>query len=133
MTKTTFGRRSFLKRATIVTAGGIVTSSAILPTGPSLGQGVPGNSQYGVKALFFDMFGTLLGICEQLGGEVELGRAQAAAHDPPQSTRAPADREDDAWLRRVEAVEKPLDLGACRVHRLLAGRVAGEQAARQAA
>jgi 2-haloacid dehalogenase len=60
MAMSTFGRRSFLKRATIVTAGGIVTSSAILSAGPSLGQGVPGNSQYGVKALFFDMFGTLL-------------------------------------------------------------------------
>jgi 2-haloacid dehalogenase len=40
-------------------AGGIVTA-AVLPTSPSLGQGVPGNSQYGVKALFFDMFGTVL-------------------------------------------------------------------------
>jgi 2-haloacid dehalogenase len=44
-----------------VTAGGIVASSAaVLSAGPSLGQGVPGNSQYGVKALFFDMFGTVL-------------------------------------------------------------------------
>jgi len=57
----TLGRRSFLRRATLMTASsGIVTSSAILPAGPSLGQGVPGNSQYGVKALFFDMFGTVL-------------------------------------------------------------------------
>ena len=56
----TLGRRSFLKRATLLTAGGIVASSAILPTGRSLGQGVPGNSEYGVKALFFDMFGTVL-------------------------------------------------------------------------
>jgi 2-haloacid dehalogenase len=55
------GRRSFLKNATLATAGSIVTSStAVLSTGPSLGQGVPGNSQYGVKALFFDMFGTVL-------------------------------------------------------------------------
>jgi len=44
----------------LLTAGGIVASSAILPTGQSLGQGVPGNSEYGVKALFFDMFGTVL-------------------------------------------------------------------------
>jgi hypothetical protein len=57
----TLGRRSFLKSATLMTAGGIVTSSAaVLSIGPSLGQGVPGNSQYGVKALFFDMFGTVL-------------------------------------------------------------------------
>jgi 2-haloacid dehalogenase len=54
------GRRSFLKSATLLTAGGIVTSSAMVPAGPSFGQGVPGNSQYGVKALFFDMFGTVL-------------------------------------------------------------------------
>jgi hypothetical protein len=57
----TLGRRSFLKSATLMTAGGIVTNSAaVLSTSPSLGQGVPGNSQYGVKALFFDMFGTVL-------------------------------------------------------------------------
>jgi 2-haloacid dehalogenase len=56
----TLGRRSLLKGATLMTAGGILTSSAILPAGLSLGQGVPGNSQYGVKALFFDMFGTTL-------------------------------------------------------------------------
>ena len=31
-----------------------------MPAGRSLGQGVPGNSEYGVKALFFDMFGTVL-------------------------------------------------------------------------
>jgi hypothetical protein len=31
-----------------------------LTAGQSLAQGVPGNSQYGVKALFFDMFGTVL-------------------------------------------------------------------------
>jgi 2-haloacid dehalogenase len=57
---TAFARRSFLKCATAMTAGGIVTGSAVLPTGLSFGQGVPGNSQYGVKALFFDMFGTVL-------------------------------------------------------------------------
>jgi len=56
----TLGRRSFLKGATLLTAGSIVTSFAVLPTGPSFGQGVPGNSEYGVKALFFDMFGTVL-------------------------------------------------------------------------
>jgi 2-haloacid dehalogenase len=56
----TLGRRSFLKSATLLTAGGIVTNSTILPARPSFGQGVPGNSQYGVKALFFDMFGTVL-------------------------------------------------------------------------
>jgi 2-haloacid dehalogenase len=56
----TFERRSFLKSTTLVTVGGIITSSAIQPAGPSLGQDVPGNSQYGVKALFFDMFGTVL-------------------------------------------------------------------------
>src|SRR4029450_5337575 len=56
----TLGRRSFLRSATQLTAGGIVTNSAILSAGPTLGQGVPGNTQYGVKALFFDMFGTVL-------------------------------------------------------------------------
>jgi 2-haloacid dehalogenase len=57
----TLGRRSFLKSATLATAGGLVASSAaVLAAGSALGQGVPGNSQYGVKALFFDMFGTVL-------------------------------------------------------------------------
>lgn len=55
----TLERRSFFKSATLVAVGGLVTSSAILMR-PSFGQGVPGNSQYGVKALFFDMFGTVL-------------------------------------------------------------------------
>jgi hypothetical protein len=59
----TIERRSLLKSTTLLdllTTGGIVASSAILATNPSLSQGVPGNSQYGVKALFFDMFGTVL-------------------------------------------------------------------------
>lgn len=56
----TVQRRSFLKAAAMVTAGGSLSSTAILIGGRSFGQGVPGNSQYGVKALFFDMFGTLL-------------------------------------------------------------------------
>jgi 2-haloacid dehalogenase len=56
----TLGRRSFLKSAALVTAGGVVPTSAVLRAGQSLAQGVPGNSQYGVKALFFDMFGTVL-------------------------------------------------------------------------
>jgi 2-haloacid dehalogenase len=56
----TIERRSLLKGATLLTAGGIVTSSAIPAAVPSLGQGVPGSSKYGVKALFFDMFGTVL-------------------------------------------------------------------------
>jgi hypothetical protein len=53
-------RRSFLKKATIVTTGGMVANPLVLFTGRSFAQGVPGNSQYGVKALLFDMFGTVL-------------------------------------------------------------------------
>jgi hypothetical protein len=56
----TLGRRSFLKSAALVTTGGVLPTSAVLRAGQSLAQGVPGNSQYGVKALFFDMFGTVL-------------------------------------------------------------------------
>jgi 2-haloacid dehalogenase len=51
------GRRSLLQSATILAAGAIASSPA---TQSALGQGVPGNAQYGVKALFFDMFGTVL-------------------------------------------------------------------------
>src|SRR5262249_35925153 len=56
----TLGRRSFLKRAALMTAAGAVPTTALLKSGSSLAQGVPGNSQYGVKALFFAMFGTVL-------------------------------------------------------------------------
>jgi 2-haloacid dehalogenase len=57
---TTIERRSFLKKATIVIAGGIVANPLVLSTGRSFAQSVPGNSQYGIKALLFDMFGTVL-------------------------------------------------------------------------
>ena len=56
----TLRRRSFLKSAALLATSGAVTASTVLSTGQSFGQGVPGNSQYGVKALFFDMFGTVL-------------------------------------------------------------------------
>jgi 2-haloacid dehalogenase len=54
------GRRSFLKSATLLATSGAATAATVLSTGQSLGQGVPGSSQYGVKALCFDMFGTVL-------------------------------------------------------------------------
>jgi 2-haloacid dehalogenase len=56
----TLARRSFLKSAALVTAGGVVPTSAVLTASQSLAQGVPGNTQYDVKALLFDMFGTVL-------------------------------------------------------------------------
>ena len=56
----TLRRRSFLKSAALLATSGAVTASTVLSTGQSFGQGVPGNSQYGVKALFFDMIGTVL-------------------------------------------------------------------------
>jgi 2-haloacid dehalogenase len=54
------GRRSFLKSATLFATSGAASAAAVLSISQSLGQGVPGNSQYGVKALVFDMFGTVL-------------------------------------------------------------------------
>jgi len=51
------GRRSFLQSATIFATGAIASGPA---TRSVFSQGVPGNAQYGVKALFFDMFGTVL-------------------------------------------------------------------------
>lgn len=53
------GRRTFLQGASVLAVGGAL-SGALIETRPAFGQGVPGNSQYGVKALFFDMFGTVL-------------------------------------------------------------------------
>src|SRR5579863_2874822 len=53
-------RRSFLRGATSFMAGGILAGSEILHAGSTSAQTVAGNSKYGVKALFFDVFGTLV-------------------------------------------------------------------------
>jgi 2-haloacid dehalogenase len=57
---TVIERRSFLKKATIITTGGIVANPLVLSNDQSFAQGVVCNSQFGVKALLFDMFGTVL-------------------------------------------------------------------------
>jgi 2-haloacid dehalogenase len=51
------GRRTFLRT---VTVGGILASSQLSYRGSAIAQTVPGSSQYGVKALFFDVFGTVV-------------------------------------------------------------------------
>lgn len=56
----TVGRRTFLRAATSLVAGGVLASSKISHRGSVFAQTVPGSSQYGVKALFFDVFGTLV-------------------------------------------------------------------------
>src|SRR4051794_37223976 len=53
----TTGRRTFLRT---VIAGGVLASLEPSYRGSAMAQIVPGNSQYGVKALFFDVFGTLV-------------------------------------------------------------------------
>ena len=53
----TTGRRTFLRT---VIAGGAIASSKLSYSGSAMEQTVPVNSQYGVKALFFDVFGTLV-------------------------------------------------------------------------
>jgi hypothetical protein len=47
-------------QSTIITTGGIVANPLALSNDQSFAQGVVGNSQFGVKALLFDMFGTVL-------------------------------------------------------------------------
>jgi len=53
----TIGRRTFLRT---VIAGGVLASSKLPCGGSAIAQTIPGSSQYGVKALFFDVFGTLV-------------------------------------------------------------------------
>jgi 2-haloacid dehalogenase len=53
----TVRRRTFLST---VIAGGVLASSKLLCRGSAIAQTVPGSSQYGVRALFFDVFGTLV-------------------------------------------------------------------------
>ena len=54
-------RRDFLSRATTLAAGTMLGSSGLLLSRPAVAQeSVMGSRKYGVKALFFDMFGTVL-------------------------------------------------------------------------
>ncbi len=56
----TVARRGFLSTATSLVAGSVFTGSEVLHADLALAQTVPENPQYGVKALFFDVFGTLV-------------------------------------------------------------------------
>jgi 2-haloacid dehalogenase len=53
-------RRTLLGSATSLVAAGVFAGSEVLPNSPALAQPAAGSSQYGVKALFFDVFGTLV-------------------------------------------------------------------------
>ena len=53
-------RRTFLGSATSLVVAGLVAGSEALLNKSVLAQAVPGSAQYGVKALFFDVFGTLV-------------------------------------------------------------------------
>ena len=57
----TFARRDFLRGATTLAAGTVLGSSELLLSRPAMAQvSVMGSRKYGVKALLFDMFGTVL-------------------------------------------------------------------------
>jgi 2-haloacid dehalogenase len=53
-------RRGFLRGATSFMAGSVLAGSEVLHTGSVLAQTAAESSKYGVKALFFDVFGTLV-------------------------------------------------------------------------
>jgi 2-haloacid dehalogenase len=53
-------RRTLLRTATSLVAAGVLTASGLPDRGTVLAQTASGNSQHGVKALFFDVFGTLV-------------------------------------------------------------------------
>ena len=56
----TAGRRTFFRNAVSLVAGGALAGSQVAHRGSALAQAVPGSVQFGVKALFFDVFGTLV-------------------------------------------------------------------------
>lgn len=56
----TVARRGFLRSAASLVAGSVLAGSEVLHTGSVLAQTVVGSTKYGVKALFFDVFGTLV-------------------------------------------------------------------------
>jgi hypothetical protein len=56
----TVARRDFLWTATSLMTGSVFAGSAALHTSPVLAQSLAGSPKYGVKALFFDVFGTLV-------------------------------------------------------------------------
>jgi 2-haloacid dehalogenase len=53
-------RRSFLRSATTLVAGSVLAGLEGLHPGSIFAETVPGNAQSGVRALFFDVFGTLV-------------------------------------------------------------------------
>src|SRR5437660_11820369 len=53
-------RRALLRNTASLALGSIFASSEFSSKRSALAQTVPGNSQYSVKALFFDVFGTLV-------------------------------------------------------------------------
>ena len=52
------GRRTFLLTAASIASGSLLAGSAVPPI--AVAQAVPGSTRYGVKALFFDVFGTVV-------------------------------------------------------------------------
>jgi 2-haloacid dehalogenase len=56
----TIARRGFLQSTTSLMAGSVLAGSEVLHARSVLAQTVAGSSKYGVKALFFDVFGTLV-------------------------------------------------------------------------
>jgi 2-haloacid dehalogenase len=65
-------RRTFLRASAMLAGGGVLADSAVLLTSGASAQTVPGSSQYGVKALFFDMFGTVLDWRTGVAREAEI-------------------------------------------------------------
>ena len=53
-------RRALFRSATSAVAASLFASSEVVPQRKARAQSIPGNAQYGVKALFFDVFGTLV-------------------------------------------------------------------------
>ena len=88
----TFARRDFLRGATTLAAGMVVGSSGLLLSRPAMAQvSVVGSRKYGVKALFFDMFGTVLNMWKTLPLE-------ARKHLEPRGHKLDWDAFARAWI-----------------------------------
>ncbi len=88
----TFARRDFLRGATTLAAGTVLGSSGLLLSRPAMVQvSVVGSRKYGVKALLFDMFGTVLNMWKTLPVE-------ARKHLEPRGYKLDWDAFARAWL-----------------------------------
>src|SRR5262249_26480149 len=89
-------RRTLLGSATSLAAAGVFAGS--LQNTSSVAQSVAGRSQYGVKALFFDVFGTLVDWRTGIAREAE---SHLKSRGYPRLRQGTDRRRDPLWLESL--------------------------------